>query len=273
MAELNIPAGVGEGQGDAALAAAQDDLDAILKGGPSPEPLVQPSEAPPPPPAGMIPTIGRNVAEVPRAVGSGVVRGFDAVIGLGDMLQDAMPVSGFQLFDMEGNFSPSFVSPEEIARDTEARNEAGYAAIPNPLARPETTTGQLTEGMAQFLTGFVTGGAALKAVGAAKSLPFFARASGQGMFSDFAAFDGHEERHRHSGHDTEHAEGDEVAQQRVLAQSQDHRSRQERHDDHEGHDRGHDAPSGRSGSGADGPDAIRRSSTSSSTRSSPVISC
>ena len=159
MAELNIPAGVGEENASVGLSKAQDDLDQILKAAKSPEvqaravdlpeeeaPLVA-TETPPPqeqldePPATMLESVfsaasyavspeglsagARNVAEVPRAVVRGGIKGFDAVIGIGDMLQDAVPVPGMQLFDMDGNFDPKFVTAEEIARDTKIKNEAG----------------------------------------------------------------------------------------------------------------------------------------------------
>lgn len=137
----------------------------------------------------------RNVAEIPSSAASGAIRGVDAIIGIGDMLQDAMPVPGLQLFDLEGNFDPRFVSAEEIARDTKIKNEAGYSAVPNPFEEPKTPVGTATQGIAQFLAGFGLAGRALKAASlGATSIPFWMRASGQGMFSDFAAFDGHEER-------------------------------------------------------------------------------
>jgi hypothetical protein len=137
----------------------------------------------------------RNVSEIPSAVASGGIRGIDAIIGIGDMLQEAMPVPGLQLFDLEGNFDPKFVGADEIARDTKIKNEAGYSAVPNFIGEAETPVGNATQGIAQFLAGFGLAGRALKAAAyGATSIPFWMRASGQGMFSDFAAFDGHEER-------------------------------------------------------------------------------
>lgn len=224
MAELNIPTGVGEDNAVTGLAKAQDDLDQILKAAQSPQvqadaealpeqdtPEIQAEGPPPPqpeqPPATVMESVGAafspqgistgisNVAEIPRAAVRGAIRGVDAVIGLGDILQEAVPVPGMQLFDMEGNFDPKFVGAEQIAADTKARNEQGFAAFPTPIDAPKTITGNLAQGAAQFLAGFGLAGRALTAASAgAKGIPFWMRASGQGMFSDFAAFDGHEER-------------------------------------------------------------------------------
>jgi hypothetical protein len=220
MAELKIPAGVGEENAVVGLAKAQDDLDQMLQASQAPAPEVEPplpdevEPTPEPPPAepssfpqNVLDTAGaafspqgigtglRNIAEVPSAAARGAIKGVDAVIGIGDMLQEAMPVPGLQLFDMDGNFDPKFVGAEEIAADTKTRNEQGYSFAPNPIAAPKTLTGNLTQGAAQFLAGFGLAGRALTAASAgAKGIPFWMRASGQGMFSDFAAFDGHEER-------------------------------------------------------------------------------
>jgi hypothetical protein len=223
MAELSIPAGVGEDNAVTGLAKAQDDLDQILQSASrAPEPQAEPplpeevEPAPPEPaqpeeptsfPQNMLDAAAyavspqgisaglSNIAEVPSAAARGALKGVDAVIGIGDMLQEAMPVPGMQLFDMDGNFDPKFVGPEEIATDTKTRNEQGYAFTPNPIDAPKTPTGNLAQGAAQFLAGFGLAGRALTAASAgAKGIPFWMRASGQGMFSDFAAFDGHEER-------------------------------------------------------------------------------
>lgn len=222
MAELTIPAGVGEDKAAAGIAKAQDDLDQILKATKAPQVQAEAevvdapeiaADQPPPmpeadqPTAPMLDSLGsavspqglsagvRNVAEIPRAAARGALRGVDAVIGIGDILQDVMPLPGMQLFDMDGNFDPKFVTAEEVDRDTKARNDQGYSAFPVPIDPPKTITGNLTQGAAQFLAGFGLAGRALTAAGAgAKGIPFWMRASGQGMFSDFAAFDGHEER-------------------------------------------------------------------------------
>ena len=227
MAELKIPAGVGEENATAGLSKAQDDLDQILKAAQTPpaqaeaEALPAPDlpeiEAEPPvpapdqPPATVMESVGnaaeyvfspqglsdgvRNVAEIPRAAARGAIRGVDAIIGLGDILQEAVPVPGMQLFDLDGNFDPKFVSADEIAADTKTRNEQGFSFVPAPIDAPKTVTGNIAQGAAQFLAGFGLAGRALTAVSAgAKGIPFWMRASGQGMFSDFAAFDGHEER-------------------------------------------------------------------------------
>ena len=215
MAELKIPAGVGEENASVGLSKAQDDLDQILKAAQSPAeqaravelpeeeaPLVATEEParPEQPDEEMTfqqgtAAVFRNVAEVPRAAARGAIKGIDAVIGIGDILQDAVPLPGMQLFDMDGNFDPKFVGADEIAADTKVRNEQGYSFAPNPIDAPETITGNVTQGVAQFLAGFGLAGRALTAASAgAKAIPFWMRASGQSMFSDFAAFDGHEER-------------------------------------------------------------------------------
>ena len=55
--------------------------------------------------------------------------------------------------------------------------------------KPETVTGDLVEGISQFLTGFLPGSAAVKAVGAVKSAPYIA-----GAIADATVFNPHEAR-------------------------------------------------------------------------------
>lgn len=55
--------------------------------------------------------------------------------------------------------------------------------------KPDTVTGDLVEGISQFLTGFLPGSAAVKAVGAVKSAPYIA-----GAIADATVFNPHEAR-------------------------------------------------------------------------------
>ena len=55
--------------------------------------------------------------------------------------------------------------------------------------KPDTVTGDLVEGISQFLTGFLPGGAAVKALGAVKSAPYIA-----GAIADATVFNPHEAR-------------------------------------------------------------------------------
>lgn len=137
--------------------------------------------------------IGMGAIEAPEQIVGGMAEAVNAMVGLGDMLQDLVPTDGMQLFDLDGNWNPKLVNAAEIAADMNARTAAKQGMLPTP-GEAKTVTGGMVNGVSQFLTGFATGGHVFKGIGVAGKVGFATRATAQGMFSDFAAFDGHEER-------------------------------------------------------------------------------
>lgn len=138
--------------------------------------------------------LGTGLVETPEQVAGGVADAVNAMVGLGDMLQELMPVGGMQLFDAQNNWNPQLLSADEIAAGMEERKKFNNTGILPTAPKAKSVTGAMVNGMSQFLTGFATGGHVLRGTAGAGKVVLAGRSMAQGMFSDFAAFDGHEER-------------------------------------------------------------------------------
>ena len=138
--------------------------------------------------------IGQGIVEAPEQIAAGASEAISAMVGLGDMLEEVMPLGGMQLWDLEGNWAPKLGSAADVARDMNERAKTKQPFLPTVGSPAKSVTGAMVNGMAQFLTGFATGGHMLRGTAAAGKMGFVGTSMAKGMFSDFAAFDGHEER-------------------------------------------------------------------------------
>lgn len=151
------------------------------------------ADAPPPDTGAMsvaksiVKDVARGATEVPSQVIGGALDAYNAIIGLGDVLNEAMPLPGFQLFDDNGTLNPEFFSAQEVL---DRRKTESGKFLPT-TDKAETVTGGMVRGLAQFLAGYRFGGNLLGGAGA--NMPVV-RSTAQGLFSDLAAFDGHEQR-------------------------------------------------------------------------------
>ncbi len=96
-----------------------------------------------------------------RGGAKGINEAKEFFISLEDAARDAgIPVGGLQVFDEKGNFNLRLLGDEELAA---AREGGDFSLIPHipEVEAPETVTGGLISGVAQFLVGFPL---ALKAV-------------------------------------------------------------------------------------------------------------
>ncbi|MEM7317394.1 MAG: hypothetical protein AAF408_00080, partial [Pseudomonadota bacterium] len=134
--------------------------------------------------------IGGGLQEAGTQIIGGVS---DAVREVGELTQ-LMKGSQFEF----GPIDPETGQPTGIREvaTAEQRSQKAGDRFDQVLGVREanTVTGGLIRGVAQFLTGFAGGMRALKGVGGTSVAAQTGRAVGSSMISDFAAFDGHEER-------------------------------------------------------------------------------
>lgn len=111
--------------------------------------------------------VARGIVEAPAQVVGGAIDGLNAALQLIDRGGDALATA-------TGVGTPS--------PDT--------AQLPDPIADPQTVTGRLVHGVAQFLTGFGVAGRAVRGVAPrlAAAAPTVVRAAGQGFVADAAFF-------------------------------------------------------------------------------------
>jgi hypothetical protein len=133
--------------------------------------------------------VGKGVVQAPRQVLGGMADAVNNIVKLGDIMQEAVPLPGFQIFDAEGNWSPDLLSADEV---TKMRKATDPSFLPT-TDKPDTVTGGMVRSISQFFTGYRLGGKVFSTP-AASTTAFFSRSTAQGLFSDFSAFDGHEQR-------------------------------------------------------------------------------
>lgn len=137
--------------------------------------------------------IATGIVEAPIQAIGGVADAFNAVIGLGDIMQEMVPLPGARIFDRDGNFSPAIVSADDVTAEMNARGGKAPGVLPTTDAA-DTKTGGIIRSVGQFVAGYAMGGKLFgPAVKGARGA-FVARSTAQGLFSDVAAFDGHEQR-------------------------------------------------------------------------------
>lgn len=135
--------------------------------------------------------IALGLVESPRQITGGLMDAVDAIADLGDEL---VPLGGLQIFDEKGNLSLDYLSPEEMEKlDEEGRNLVDMMT-PDEA---ESTTGNFIRNAAQFVGPFAVASKAAAGVKAfevaGKAAPAL-RAATAGALTDFAAFEGQEER-------------------------------------------------------------------------------
>lgn len=133
--------------------------------------------------------VARGITEAPVQIVGGVrdaAHGaLSGIAAFDQWASDALGLPKLQILNDEGAFDPRLLSAEE----------AGEAEVLLPDVRePTTVTGGMVRGVSQFLTGFVGGSKALGGLGRATAKARAGRAAAASGISDFAAFDGHEER-------------------------------------------------------------------------------
>lgn len=151
--------------------------------GPTPGPLAGVSVG------GVVRDVARGITEAPMQVLGGALDAYEGalsgVAAFDQAASEALGLPKLQIFDKEGNFDPGLLSAQEAGE--------AVAMVPD-VAEAETVTGGLVRGTAQFLSGFATGAKAIGGLKGATAVASGARASSAAAISDFAAFDGHEQR-------------------------------------------------------------------------------
>lgn len=143
--------------------------------------------------AKVVKDVAKGATEVPRAIAHGAVDAFNEVADLagsfGQWVEDKVGLGGFSV----GADGVSLLSADELAAKRAAGEGLADQRLPNVDA-PESVTGGVVEGVAQFITGFGAAGKAMKGVKAATTAGKVGKAAAQGAATDFAVFDPHEAR-------------------------------------------------------------------------------
>lgn len=134
--------------------------------------------------------IGRGIVEVPRAVVTGAFDAAQATVDtaadLADWMNKTMPVPGL-IHDAQGW---RWGSAEEVAG-----TPAMKPKLPLPeIADPESVTGKMVKGVAQFTTGMAATSGAFKGFQAVKGLSSYGVSALHGAAATFAAFDAEQQR-------------------------------------------------------------------------------
>lgn len=139
---------------------------------------------------GVAKDVARGVTELPKAVVGGVLGAFEQLDQTArDVAVWAEKKAGVKLGGvvLDENGVRLASSDEVYAKDTEA---AIQALIPD-VAKPQSTTGRMARGVAQFLAGFVLAGKVpgLGALSNAGKVGTVAAATAKGALSDFSAME------------------------------------------------------------------------------------
>jgi hypothetical protein len=160
-------------------------------------PATSPVQGEPPGPGGNLAVrAAKDVAkgvtvDLPRAIGAGIRDAYQSTLDLakdvGDWVEQKadLPVL---MIDKEG---VRFTTNEEAA----GRRLSDLATLPE-IDAPESVTGGVIKGIAQFLTGMKGAGKLLDVAGVPKmaGAAGYSRAAAQGAIANFAAFDPHQQR-------------------------------------------------------------------------------
>lgn len=133
--------------------------------------------------------VGRGIGESGTQIIGGVADGIFAM-GAG---YDQLRSPADYLTEVDPETGQVRITQIRTAQDREAIQRAAYEANIRPRDA-STITGGMVRGVAQFLTGFVAGGKALKSVKGFSQMGRAKQAMTQAALADFAAFDGHEAR-------------------------------------------------------------------------------
>lgn len=140
--------------------------------------------------------VSSTVGEVASDVGTGLKEAVPQVLrGAQQGLNSMSDVT----FGIANWLNKNVIDLDKAILGTDAPTETNNLKFSESLmpAKPESVTGTLVGGVSQFLTGFVTGGRALQAVGIGKATTMggaVAQGMAKGAFADATAFDPHEER-------------------------------------------------------------------------------
>ncbi len=149
--------------------------------------------------------IGRGILETPSMIGLGARDAVRNIVGfsdhIGDLVEEHVPGT---LYWKGFDHNPD--TPHEVGITTAAKaremglpdNRPGAMfdrALPlGPEDHPHSVTGGLVKGVAQFTTGMLAGGAALKGWKVAAGTGTVVKAMAEGAIADFGAFDAHQAR-------------------------------------------------------------------------------
>ena len=149
--------------------------------------------------------VGKDVAEGVfleggQAVLSGAKKAVNSTLDLIEEVADALPASPtveWSGFDGDASTAPRVDLTFEKSADIKKRT--GLKALLPRIGigekeEPTTNTGKVIEGISQFTTGMLGGGAVLKGWTAATRGGRIGKAMATGAIADFTAFDGHQER-------------------------------------------------------------------------------
>jgi len=139
--------------------------------------------------------IVRGIPEIPSALAQAPGEAVQAALNLAEYISRQMPEflqGGVQLFDREGNLDIRLLSGQERAQKLQS-GELKPLELPEVFPEPETTVGQLTKVLGQFLVGFAAAGRAFSALNipkAASTPGMITQDFAKAFVTDFAAFDG-----------------------------------------------------------------------------------
>lgn len=144
--------------------------------------------------------VGKGVAlEGSQAILTGAKRAVNETLDLVETAADALPGAAVVWGDTDFNPDTDNGIRFEVGTGAEMKAKTGVQKFLsgfsiNPKDEPVTTTGKVIEGISQFATGMVGAGKLLKGWSAATRAGQVGKAMASGAISDFAAFDGHQER-------------------------------------------------------------------------------
>ena len=133
------------------------------------------------------------VADIGLSAVDGVRDGLQATIGLvddlGDTLGEKLNIGKIQFGSDAENGFLGYKEYDKLTEKELQERKGDFIELPDFERDPDTIAGEVTKGVAQFLTGWFTGGRVLKGVKAVTGAGKVAKATGKGAIADFQAFD------------------------------------------------------------------------------------
>jgi hypothetical protein len=138
------------------------------------------------------PTAGARVADVVDSANSGIGKSVHETVKAGIQIGEALDPATI-VSNAVNYYTGANIPVGEVGKALEDANQS-VAEFDGSTYRPKTTTGGVTQGVSQFVAGFIGAGKFMKGVEGFEALPTILKGFSQGAVADAMAFDPKQDR-------------------------------------------------------------------------------